>query len=78
MAPVQTEGSTLWYQLPAFNEEGTTLGDNADAIIAGILVALVLILLLVPFIPGLRSLPRWIPIHRLVWRDWYREHGRKA
>ncbi len=70
--------ASLWYQLPAFNEEGTTLGDNADAIIAGILVVLVLILLFVPFIPGLRSIPRWIPIHRLVWRDWYREHGRQA
>jgi hypothetical protein len=31
-----------------------------------------LLLLLVPFIPGLRSLPRLIPIHRLVWRDYYR------
>jgi hypothetical protein len=28
--------------------------------------------MLVPFIPGLRSLPRVIPIHRLVWRDYYR------
>jgi hypothetical protein len=26
----------------------------------------------VPFIPGLRSIPRWIPIHRLVWRNYYR------
>ena len=24
-----------------------------------------------PFIPGLRTLPRWIPIHRLIWRDYY-------
>jgi hypothetical protein len=24
-----------------------------------------------PFIPGLRSIPRWIPIHRLVWRNYY-------
>lgn len=70
--------ASFWYQLPAFNKEGTTLGDNADAIIAAILVVLVLILLLVPFIPGLRSIPRWIPLHRLVWRDWYRAHGRRA
>ena len=31
-------------------------------------------LLLVPFLPGIRSLPRWIPIHRLIWRDYYRAH----
>jgi len=27
-----------------------------------------LLLLLVPFIPGLRDIPRWIPVHRLIWR----------
>jgi hypothetical protein len=32
-------------------------------------------LVLVPFIPVVRSLPRWIPIHRLIWRDYYREEG---
>ena len=26
------------------------------------------------YIPGLRSIPRWIPVHRLIWRDWYRDH----
>jgi hypothetical protein len=31
---------------------------------------------LVPFIPGVRSIPRWIPVHRLIWRDYYR--GRAA
>ena len=25
-----------------------------------------------PFIPGLRSIPRWIPVHRLIWRQQYR------
>jgi hypothetical protein len=36
------------------------------------MMLLTLILALVPFIPGLRSIPRWIPIHRLVWRNYYR------
>ena len=27
-----------------------------------------IVLLLVPFIPGLRDIPRLIPIHRLIWR----------
>jgi hypothetical protein len=30
------------------------------------------LLLCIPFIPGLRDIPRWIPVHRLVWRDWNR------
>jgi hypothetical protein len=25
-------------------------------------------LLFLPFIPGLRDVPRWIPVHRLIWR----------
>ena len=29
-----------------------------------------LLLLLVPFIPGLRDIPRLIPVHRLIWRNW--------
>jgi hypothetical protein len=31
-----------------------------------------ILLLLVPFLPGLRDIPRLIPLHRLVWRTWYR------
>ncbi len=58
---------TLWYQIPP----GTThLAAQADlwAVLAtGICTAL---LLLVPFIPGLRDIPRLVPVHRLVWRSW--------
>jgi hypothetical protein len=27
-----------------------------------------------PFIPGLRTLPRHLGVHRLIWRDHYRRH----
>jgi hypothetical protein len=33
-----------------------------------------LLLLLVPFIPRLRDIPRIIPVHRIIWRDWYESH----
>ena len=29
-----------------------------------------LLLLFIPFLPGLRDIPRWIPGPRLIWRDW--------
>ena len=29
-----------------------------------------ILLLVIPFIPGLRDIPRWIPVHRLIWRNW--------
>jgi hypothetical protein len=35
------------------------------------MMLLTLALIFVPFIPVVRSIPRWIPIHRLIWRDWY-------
>ncbi|MBI1377305.1 MAG: hypothetical protein GC157_07475 [Frankiales bacterium] len=70
--------ASVWYQPPAFNTDGTTLTDNADAIIFMILLLLCAVFILTPFIPGLRSLPRWIPLHRLVWKDYYRRYGRAA
>ncbi|HET9690026.1 MAG TPA: hypothetical protein VFP61_02665 [Acidimicrobiales bacterium] len=60
---------TFWYQIPPFTHSG-----NADALIWGLMMVLSLGLVLVPFIPGLRSLPRLLPVHRLVWRDWYASH----
>jgi hypothetical protein len=35
-----------------------------------------ILLLLVPFIPALRDIPRLIPVHRLIWRSWYRSDPR--
>jgi hypothetical protein len=69
---------TLWYQVAPFNrDDGGFLGvsgANADLAIVFVVGVLTLALLLVPFIPGLRDIPRWIPIHRLIWK----RHRRKA
>lgn len=62
---------TFWYQVPPFSES-----DNADALVWGLMMVLTLGLLLLPLIPGLRSIPRWVPVHRLIWRDYYRSHPR--
>ena len=54
---------TFWYQVPPF------LGSsNADLGVVMTVTVMSLGLLLVPFIPGLRDIPYWIPIHRLIWR----------
>jgi hypothetical protein len=31
-----------------------------------------LALILIPFLPGIRDIPRWIPIYRIIWRNHYR------
>ena len=65
---------TMWYQIPPFNSDTGFLGvsgANADLAVVGVMLVLSVLLILVPFIPGLRDIPRWIPIHRLIWRRHY-------
>jgi hypothetical protein len=59
---------TLWYQIPPFNQVSYT-----DLLVVLMMVLLTTLLLLVPLIPGLRDIPRWIPIYRLIWRRYYAE-----
>ena len=59
---------TFWYQISPFNSSG-----NADALVWGVMAVLSLVLVFVPFIPGLRSIPRLVPVYRLIWRQHYRE-----
>lgn len=67
---------SFWYQINPFaNESQHPFGDNADAWIFWIMMILSLGLILIPFIPGIRSIPKWIPIHKLVWRDYYRRQS---
>ena len=57
---------TMWYQIPPYNGSS-----NADIMVVLTVVGLSALLVLVPFIPGVRDLPRWVPIHRLIWRQHY-------
>ncbi len=60
----------LWYQLPGFRTSA-----NADLIAIYLTGAATIVLLLIPFIPGLRDIPRWVPVHRLIWRDWNKQQA---
>ena len=62
---------TFWYQVPPFSTS-----DNADALVWGLMMILSAGLVLVPFIPGVRSLPRHLGVHRLIWREHYRTTDR--
>jgi hypothetical protein len=56
----------MWYHM----QPGWGNSDNIDLIAIFMTGLATLLLLFVPFIPGLRDIPRWIPVHRLIWRDW--------
>jgi hypothetical protein len=57
---------TFWYQVAPFNTS-----ENADAQIWFLMMILSFAFICIPFIPGVRSLPRHLGVHRLIWRDHY-------
>jgi hypothetical protein len=66
---------TMWYQVFPFNSDTGFLGLNAGNADLGIIILMTVltgVLALVPLIPILRDIPRWVPIHRLIWREYYK------
>ncbi len=58
---------TFWYQIKPFSTS-----TNADLLVMAVMGILSILFILVPFLPGVRDLPRRIPIYKLIWRDHYR------
>ncbi len=61
---------TFLYQIPPYNT--SSAGDEMAAYTVGILF---LLLVLLPFIPGLNKLPKVLPLYKVIWRDWYKRNG---
>jgi hypothetical protein len=64
---------TLLYHIPPYNNS-----DATDLLVVMTVAVMTLLLMFIPFIPGLRSIPRWIKIYRLIWRDFYKEQTKKT
>ncbi|GAA2003508.1 hypothetical protein [Catenulispora subtropica] len=62
---------TFWYQISPYKTSG-----NGDALVWGTMAVVSGILLFLPLIPGLRSIPRYVPVYRLIWRQHYRSRAR--
>jgi len=58
----------MWYHVPGWRNS-----HNIDLIAIYMTGAATILLLAIPFIPGLRDIPRWIPVHRLIWRTWHQQ-----
>jgi hypothetical protein len=63
---------TLLYQIPPYT---TAWAANADAAAVVTVTVLTVILMFLPWIPGLNRLPRYLGVYRLIWRDHYREQN---
>jgi hypothetical protein len=61
---------TFWYQIKPFSTSA-----NADVLVMAVMGVLSLAFILVPFLPGIRDLPRRIPIYKLIWREHYASDG---
>lgn len=61
---------SFFYQVPPFSSLA-----NADLVVVLIMGLLTALLALLPMIPGLRTIPKWIPLHRVIWRYYYRDAG---
>ncbi len=57
---------TFWYQVKPFSTSA-----NADVLVMGVMGVMSLAFVMIPFLPGVRSLPRRIPIYKLIWREHY-------
>jgi hypothetical protein len=58
---------TFWYQIKPFSTS-----TNADILVMSMMGVLSLAFILIPFLPGVRDLPRRIPIYKLIWKEHYR------
>jgi len=61
---------TLLYQIPPYT---TLWALNVDALAVLTVSLLTMVLLFLPWIPGLNRLPRYLGVYRLIWKDYYRE-----
>ena len=59
---------TMWYQVSPMNSS-----TNGDLEVWVIMMVLSVGLIFLPFIPILRSIPRWTRVYKLIWRRHYRE-----
>jgi hypothetical protein len=59
---------TMWYQVAPMNSSA-----NGDLEVWVIMMVLSVGLIFLPFIPILRSVPRWTKVYKLIWRRHYRE-----
>jgi hypothetical protein len=57
---------TFWYQIKPFSTSA-----NGDILVMAVMGLLSVLFVLVPFIPGLRDIPRKIPIYKIIWREHY-------
>jgi hypothetical protein len=61
---------TFWYQIKPFSTSA-----NADVLVMAVMGLMSTLFVLIPVLPGIRDIPRKIPIYKLIWRQHYESLG---
>jgi hypothetical protein len=61
---------TFWYQIKPFSTS-----NNADILVMAVMGLMSTLFVLIPVLPGIRDIPRKIPIYKLIWRQHYESLG---
>jgi len=59
---------TFWYQIPPYNTS-----TNVDALVMVTMGILTTLLVVFPYLPFVNRLPYYLGVHRLIWREYYRD-----
>ncbi|RAG84019.1 hypothetical protein DN069_19125 [Streptacidiphilus pinicola] len=63
------------YQVPALNPSGNA---NLDLDVGLLMILFGFLLpMFAPWIPGINRIPRWIPLYKIIYRDYYRSASAK-
>lgn len=60
---------TFLYQIPPYSTASA-----GDLLVVLTMLGVFLVIMLLPFIPGLNKIPYYIPIYKVIWRRWYARH----
>ncbi len=70
--------SWLWLFSLFYQVEPFASAPNADLLVVLIMGVLTLLLALIPSSPDCARSLEWIPLHRLIWREYYRSRGQRV
>jgi len=63
---------TFWYQIEPFKASA-----SGDLLVMLVMAVLSLAFICVPLLPGIRDIPRRIPIYKIIWKEHYRALPRR-
>jgi hypothetical protein len=71
---------SMWYMMPfapyAVGSQSIANGGPPDINVIATVTPIFILLFLLPVIPGLRDLPRYLGIYKIIWRDYYAAYGK--